>query len=415
MAGAVSLCDGDPAGVARQVAIDNGLPASSLVVQVGFYDENDLYGDFSGYKDFVAEGEGGYPEDEYNNAVMVKLNATEDTLMGGFVGKDEVSVGASAVAYAIDYSFLSLSESEEEPFEINKQYREHLVFNECRIHSNADIICSEQPAEFDESVVTASGELINIPGTITNPVTIAPIDWDMLRQQADAAGTLLTYQDFEGGSRSTDLDNLCSEERQIAGDNLGWVPYNRSGVVLAVHFGDHDGAIYYYSSVDDPPGNQTLVLGSFSCDRYRTDFPSKTNFTIASEIPLKLSPHGTESSPGKIGGEGNDKVILLSKENIEFASLYTLVLGVVVRTEKQFINQMVASGFAYTPDGSTLNPTKEFFFNMKVIADKGIFISGLHANVIRRMGEANASLFSFIFIDKFTSPCDHLVVRLGQL
>ena len=30
MAGAVSLCDGDPAGVARQVAIDNGLPAGPI-------------------------------------------------------------------------------------------------------------------------------------------------------------------------------------------------------------------------------------------------------------------------------------------------------------------------------------------------------------------------------------------------
>ena len=110
MAGAVSLCDGDPEGVARQVAIDNGLPADSITVKVGFYDEKDLYNDFLVYKDFVAEDENGagddYPADEFNNAVMVRLNATKETLMGGFVGKDEVEVGAAAVAYLKRYSML---------------------------------------------------------------------------------------------------------------------------------------------------------------------------------------------------------------------------------------------------------------------------------------------------------------------
>ena len=346
---------------------------------------------------------------------MVKLNATEDTLMGGFVGKDEVSVGASAVAYAIDYSFLSLSESEEEPFEINKQYREHLVFNECRVHSNADIICPEQPAEFDESVVTASGELINVPGTITDPVTIPPIDWDMLRQQADDAGTLLTYQDFEGGLDSMDLDNPCSEERQIAGDNQGRVTSNKNSVVLELHYGDHDGAIYYYSSVNDPPGELKLVLGSFFCGIPQTDYPAKTNFTIASEIPLMVSPVGTGANPGKIGGEGNDKVILLSKGNIKFNSLYTLVLGVVVRTEKQFTNRMDGNFFASGPDGLSPPLTKEFIFNMKVIAGKGIFINGLRTDQPSQANGLFSNSFSFTFVDKFTSPCDHLVVRLGQL
>ena len=33
LAGAVSLCDGDPEGVARQVAIDNGLTAGSIMVK----------------------------------------------------------------------------------------------------------------------------------------------------------------------------------------------------------------------------------------------------------------------------------------------------------------------------------------------------------------------------------------------
>ena len=61
MAGAVSLCNDDPEGVVRQVAIDNGLPAGSLVVKVGFYDEKDIYENFPVYGDFVEEGEYRYP------------------------------------------------------------------------------------------------------------------------------------------------------------------------------------------------------------------------------------------------------------------------------------------------------------------------------------------------------------------
>jgi len=53
---------GDHEGVARQVAIDNGPPAGAITVQVGFYDENDIYTDFSEYKDFVWEEGAGYPD-----------------------------------------------------------------------------------------------------------------------------------------------------------------------------------------------------------------------------------------------------------------------------------------------------------------------------------------------------------------
>ena len=81
LAGAIHLCD-NPEGVARKIAQGNGLPSTAgegLTVHVGYYDEADQYGDFSVYKDFVAEGDADYPAEEYNNAVMVSLNADVST------------------------------------------------------------------------------------------------------------------------------------------------------------------------------------------------------------------------------------------------------------------------------------------------------------------------------------------------
>jgi hypothetical protein len=135
MAGAASLCDEDPEALAREIAVKNGLQIESLVVRVGFYDENDEYNDFPEYKDFVWEASAAYPEGEYNNAVMVVLHATEKTLMGGFAGKDEVTIGAAAVAYVKNYGMVSLDDEKGISFQGNAP----VEFQNGEIHSSGDI------------------------------------------------------------------------------------------------------------------------------------------------------------------------------------------------------------------------------------------------------------------------------------
>jgi len=59
MAGAVSLCDVDPEGVARQVAIDNGLPAGSITekttlgTRISIFQKNNFiyYEELKGYNE----------------------------------------------------------------------------------------------------------------------------------------------------------------------------------------------------------------------------------------------------------------------------------------------------------------------------------------------------------------------------
>ena len=112
MASALHLCDDDPIGVARVIAGENGLPfdSESLTVTKGFYDENNEYNDFTAYRDFVAEGAGDYPDGEYNNAVMVSLDADVSTFLAGIFAREQVSVKSGAVAYLKRYGIVSLND-----------------------------------------------------------------------------------------------------------------------------------------------------------------------------------------------------------------------------------------------------------------------------------------------------------------
>jgi len=101
MAGISHLCDGDVEDTVRQIAQENGLPSGteSLTVLIGFYDDFDEFGDFAIYRDFAADGAGDYPDGEYNNAVMVSLDADVSTFIAGIFGRDQVRVKAEAVSY----------------------------------------------------------------------------------------------------------------------------------------------------------------------------------------------------------------------------------------------------------------------------------------------------------------------------
>ncbi len=102
MAGAARLCEGDAIDVAKQIAEENGVNPKYVEVQLGFYDvENEK---------FYPEGSSDYPEDEYNNAVLVSIQSTENTILGSFLGKEQTQAGALTVAYLKRYSIVSLNE-----------------------------------------------------------------------------------------------------------------------------------------------------------------------------------------------------------------------------------------------------------------------------------------------------------------
>ena len=126
LAGVWHMCDGNFEAVVRQIAQENGIPHTAedgLAVQVGYYDAGGQHDDFSeygsGYEDFVADADTstgyndalsdpGNDEYEYNNAIMVSLNANVSTFLAGIFGKEEVAVSVKAVGYAQRYLMISL-------------------------------------------------------------------------------------------------------------------------------------------------------------------------------------------------------------------------------------------------------------------------------------------------------------------
>ena len=151
MAGAIRLCDEDTIDVARQIAIENGAPQGSVTVTLGFYDVESEH--------FFAEGSDNYPDDEYNNAVMVRIQTTENTILGGFLGKDKAQVGASAVAYLERYGIMSLKENGE--VKLNCSSLEH-----GDVYAQGDIkFPQNQVPELSETSLLAHGEVLECPVT----------------------------------------------------------------------------------------------------------------------------------------------------------------------------------------------------------------------------------------------------------
>ncbi len=383
MAGAVSLCDGDPAGVARQVAIDNGLPAGSITVKVGFYDEKNLYDNFQVYKDFVAEGEAVYPEDEFNNAVMVKLNVTEETLMGGFVGKDEVTVKAAAVAYLVRYGMLALVE-EEDGIETSKVYKywqdgypqfKNMGF----MHSNSNIDFTKGKADVTltgDTILTASG-YVNFSEGIEGAarVSIPPVDWNEFEAKANNSGQVITEDDFpDSGCLPDDNGNqLCKD------GNLFYFRLNRD-------IEDHKGRTYYFKGL----GGNLIVRGKATAG---TTYAY--NFTIAAECNISF----LGGSVLQLGGEGEKTVYIYSNGDIGQPHFNTATRfdGVVLRAEKNLYLKFNETGPGHT---------QEFTYRARGIAGGKIEFGG---------GRYPFNKAAIVWYGLFGPPCPPAVVKLGRL
>ena len=386
MAGAVSLCDADPEGVAKQAAINNGLPADSITVQVGFYDEKDLYGDFPEYRDFVVEGENGYPEDEFNNAVMVKLDKDVDTLMGGFVGKNEVTVGAAAVAYLVRYGMLALGEEEGDGIEVNNTFHPgEPVFKNGDIHANGDIFFHNNAPDIDVDTVTVTAH-----GTVTgydsgisgaNILELPPVDvyLDKLYAKADR---ILSESDFT----STSWDEPPEEDGNY---------YVRTGsrYMFGPHPGDHGGAIYYFEFTNS---NSRLEPANRFEDNDRI-----TNLVIATNRSVRFRP-SNHSALHLWGGDGHTVMIIakgdidLGKSAFFYSDSYCNFEGAVFWAGNDIYYR---TGSGHDFHGSS--PGTRW---LRMVADGKISIPG-------RTTGGNRLQFDFLF----APPCPPNIVKLGRL
>ncbi len=387
MAGAVSLCDGDSdwvISVAKQVAKDNGLPAGSIGVTVGFYDEKDIYPDFHFVEEEEARNLG-----EFNNAVMLKLNATEELLMGGFMDKDEVVVRSAAVAYLVRYGMLALGEEENNGIETSAWYKHwqegYPQFKDMGfMHSNSNIGFTKGNAYATltgDTILTASGN-ITVPdgfeGSIVEgaeQVSIPPVDWEKLEAKANNNGQVITENGFPGSSGCTEDDNrnqLCKD-----GNNFLF-RLNRD-------IEDHEGRTYYFKGL----GNLIVRGKAIEGPTYAY------NLTIAAECDIRF--RWSERFVLQLGGEGKKTVYIYSNGDIgqPHFNEKTRFDGVVLRAEKNLYLKF-----------SLYDADPEYIYRARGIAGGKIEFGGTY------MSPEPAAI---VWDGLFGPPCPPAVVKLGRL
>ena len=383
MAGAARLCDGDAIDVAKQIAEENGAPQGSVTVTLGFYDEEN--------EKFYPEGSGDYPEDEYNNAVLVSIQSTENTILGSFLGKEQTQVRAEAVAYAIPYGLLSLGTDSGQGIYTDMQWDdEHPpeLQDMGIIYANNEIDFTKPPKLTGVNMVRAINSISNCPEgkLVTEEVHIPPIDWDKLREQAQENGKIITVDDFPSNEHYYDPDDPSTYREDSFGNRYVHDP---RGYKLLLKGGDYGGRTYYISTENGNFGIHNEIYVQGQGETYAT------NLTIASEPNFLFErPMGGYLH---LGGKSREDIVrIYCKENIgsPYVGFAQKMEGVIFYTEKDF---------RYRCSTSHPSPGDEDIQYMRVIAGGSIRLRGYYYAV------------GLTINGHFGPPCKPCVIRLGRL
>ncbi len=326
MAGVSRLCDGDVEATARQIAQENGLASGpeSLTVLTGFYDENDEYNDFTTYRDFAADGAGDYPDDEYNNAVMVSLNADVSTFLAGIFNRDQVRVSAEAVSYLRRLGMVSLAEDGEIRINTGSSWKNG------DIYANGDIKYPEEctvdnvlfpTPEFINSDMFAAGEILECPVYDTDE-----IDWD------NGIDSELPNA-YPGSPEITEIrpiDDEYVEEFRAKADMV--YDINSEPDDILYYSETYNGLTTYYFDITRDHGSSRITYffdagGNDNIDIHICDAlpPSSSshspngnsiiNITFAANCRIRLHHAPYPSIP--IGAEGGQQTIIISSKDIK--------------------------------------------------------------------------------------------------
>ncbi len=392
MAGAFAMCDDDFEAVARQIAQENGLPSTEmegLIILQGFYDEKDQYDDFPVYKDFIDENHANFPDDEYNNAVMVSLNANVSTFLAGIFGRDEVQVSASAVVYLQRYGMLALGEEDGDGIFILNSYKilknGQPQLENGNIHANGDIIFNNGNPGINPADVTVSacGTVSGYDEGISDaaPVHIAPVDV-YLEKLYGMATAIFTISDFPPVPSVPDTCDGIENEYGLYATCFPGI----TGIIKRKFFPkpiNHEGGIYYFD-LDDQSSFEVYINRG-------TD---TTNMTVASNQSIKLI-HGADAGGHAHCGNPGNEVRIISKKDITIFSDNSMHFrGTVVWAGNKVIYWL---GGSHTFLGSQ---------NIRMIADRSI--------------EMDTHSWAPFMVERefnfnFGPPCPPSVVRLGKL
>ena len=371
LAGAIHLSDDDFETVTRQVALENGLPATEaegLIILQGFYDVNDDYSNFTIYKDFAVEGTGDYPDDETNNAVMVSLDADVDTFLSGILGRDKVLVSAKAVAYGKRYTFMATGMEGEEysGIYLDRNWKPgYNIYRDCIIGSNGPVsFRGEEYETFEGTWVEAMGEVTGADGKVdvielTKPLEAPEIDWDALRVQAEENGEVYTAGVLESWPEEWQSDGYGNQyrRRSYSGYITYWfIPAGRDdNDPGSTDFqGDHEGRTYFFEVPQDPPtgiDGYILKVQNTCCDVCYPRTRTCWNFTLAARCEFSTFPSQSyycRTTLGNVPELGDEGIVYIystgtSTTNrgwyVDYAFTYMTICqpkGVIFHAENDF-------------------------------------------------------------------------------
>ncbi len=341
LAGAKAMCEGNWESVIWLIAQENGLPSTAeegLTVQFGYYDEGNKYDDdFPAYKNFVEDSDldtiyNEYLSDptndeyEYNNAVMVSLNANVSTFLAGIFGRDETNIKASAVSYLRKYGLLALGSGEGEGIKA-KVYNTtsefwKTTFKNGDIHANGDVeFTYSRSGGYIEGIIDQDTVDVSAYGSVTgidfgidgvDTVNMNSIDdyVDMLAADADHT---YTEEDFPD----------VGEEITVDGNILGHMTSFGHILCFTPHECDHGGKIYYFNlsgsyKLGIIPGRMEFN----NCNRI-------TNLTVATNATIVcLSTPGHQQN--FLGGGGHI-FQFATKKDIGFGGPYNMTSRMCVK------------------------------------------------------------------------------------
>ena len=448
MAGVLGICDDDFEVVARQIAQENGLPSTKsegLIVQIGYYDEDDQYGDFSKYKDFEPDPDPdtslndtvSTEEDPvYNNAVMVSLNTDVSTFFAGIFGRDKVNVTAKAVAYLERFLMISIGEGETPGIttatgSYSWPAGHYPSFHNGIVYSNNDILFDMRGdcdgPEFVNSHAYAHGRIYALDENGQTPtdefgesgvkeIEVPPINWDELRAQAEANGKVINMAFYQG------LSIPCADWGDRLRGYWGTDEFNNcyffgssGSTYFAPYPGDHDGRTYFFEN-----GLELIYLrcsvcpmSDGCCDEWPGGYPiydrSVTGMTMAA-VNGSICLHGAPTITW--GGDNAEDIV-------NFYSAGDIILGKVpayTSSAGDYGNEFAGAflraetNFGFNQSGHGDNPAFPIR-KMRVIAGDRIFLN----TVPNSLFGLNPPQTEYGFDANFGPPCPPFRALLGKL
>jgi hypothetical protein len=411
MSAAENFCYGRAVEAAEIVAYGSNvmLPDDAVTVEFGFYDSYDEHPDFHTYQDFVAEpGEdedSDYPTDETNNAVMVTIENTVQSLTGF---NKEKKIKARAVAYVprvsivSGYRFLSTS-------------YDNLSLNNGNVYSKATMVLKgpviggnvNTDAENDDIRIrytsavdgpgypgNGSNELVVLPEIDIIKNHILPLDEyvEKMRELADVtytpsqSGAGPFYGTIDNGSNKEHYFDLTDPEcrgKIIFFDTTGST--GKAMVFLTPHA---CGRIDYINQ----PGSK--------CWKQIGETNAKGNeikaLTFIATCDITIPDFHADKGIIPLGGFDSDQLTIVSTGELQFSSMNNPLKGV-----NFYCTQFI---FGNTHEGATFSPPDPYY--LRVITSTG--------NIWLCSSSPEREEYNFNF--KFGPPCPAVVPpTLGRL